>query len=122
MLLFKHSETYQNKEHIKELGGIYKPDSKGWLMPDRESFIEAFALCCGLEVEDLLSDVDIDSYENDEDFIQALKDESEEFYPSGIRINHHDDSPKIVNSAYVQDKDTGLYYNPNDYGGFPEHW
>lgn len=90
-LLLKHKGTYQHKESIKKLGGQWQKNPKGWIMPDKESYLEALSICTGIEEEELIAKFlgDIDNY-NAEDFVEELNIISEDFFPSGISMDYYD--------------------------------
>lgn len=45
LLTLVHVNSYQCKEKIKTLGGRWKPENKGWKMPNQEAYDQAWALC-----------------------------------------------------------------------------
>jgi hypothetical protein len=57
-MILKHKNTYRAKDEIKSLGGVWKPDEKGWLMPNQSAYDEALKFCEALNKDDVYDDVD----------------------------------------------------------------
>jgi hypothetical protein len=57
-MILKHKNTYRAKDEIKNLGGVWKSEEKGWLMPNQSAYDEALKFCEALDKDDVYDDVD----------------------------------------------------------------
>jgi hypothetical protein len=63
MWLLTHRNTYRAKDEIKKLGGMWKSEEKGWLMPSQASYEEALKFCEAINSRNNY-DEDIDGFEH----------------------------------------------------------